>query len=336
MTTPNTAGNLFDDNSGLVATPEGGFIPIGLMNAEEESKLKQLSQLELYWARFRKHRLALVGAGALVALVVMAILADVITPGVGPYTIPFFQLNVPLFGLAHPPAVDNFPWRLFGTTSNLNYSVLSQITHGARLSLFISFVGAILSSVIGTSIGAVSGYFGGWVDNLVMRITDIFLTIPLLPLLITVSAIYSGGGVLTIILILGLLTWPGTARLVRAQYLSIRETEYVEAAKATGVNDVRIMFRHILPNVLSPVIVVTTLSIASFVSLEATLDFLGLGVRYPDITWGLILNGAQGDLLVGDWWWAFFPGMFLVITVLAVNFIGDGLRDALDVRTRIE
>jgi peptide/nickel transport system permease protein len=336
MAINDASGNLYDANAGLSYNSDGGFVPVSFFDIEEESKLKPLGQLELYWRRFRTHRLALIGAGVLLVLVLMAVFAPLITPGVGPYTIPFLQLNIPLFGTAHPPTVDNFPWRLFGTTDGLNHSILAQVTYGARLSLFISFLGALLSAVIGTIIGAVSGYFGGWIDNLVMRITDVFLTIPLLPLLITASAIYASGGVTTIILILGLLTWPGTARLVRAQYLTMRETEFVEAAKATGVGDGRIMFRHILPNVLSPVIVTTTLSIAAFVSLEATLDFLGLGIRYPDITWGLILNDAQNDLIAGIWWWAVFPGLFLVITVLAVNFIGDGLRDALDVRSRVE
>lgn len=315
---------------------EGSYTPIVVTDAEEESKLKTLSQFELYWRRFRTHRLALVGLVTIGLLILMAVFAPLITPGVGAYTIPSLQLNIPLGGVAHPPTTDNFPWRLLGTTSQLNYSILAQITYGARISLFISFTGAIMSSAIGTAVGAISGYFGGWVDNLVMRITDIFLTIPLLPLLVAVSAIYSQGNVMTIIFIFGFLTWPGTARLVRSSYLSMREAEFIESARAVGVNDWRIMFRHILPNVLSPVIVVTTLSVAAFVGLEATLDFLGLGVSYPTATWGNILTDAQGDLLVGDWWWAFFPGLFLVLTVLAVNFVGDGLRDALDVRTRID
>ncbi len=343
MASQDAPGSIFDNGAGLSIGPEGGYTPVVTVELEQESNLKQLSQLELYWFRFRQHRLALIGFFTILGLVLMAAAAPLITPGIGPYTIPFLPpVNVPLGGLAHPPTLDNFPWRLFGTTSQLNYSILAQVTYGARISLLVSFTGAILSTIIGTFVGAVSGYFGGWVDNLIMRITDVFLTIPLLPLLIAVSALYSSAGsspsgnVTLIILILGLLTWPGTARLVRSGYLSVREAEFTEAAKAVGVNDFRIIFRHILPNVLSPVIVTATLQIAAFVSLESTLDFLGLGVRYPTPTWGNILADAQNDFLVGDWWWALFPGLFLVITVLAVNFIGDGLRDALDVRTRLE
>jgi peptide/nickel transport system permease protein len=337
MASQNLPGGIFDDNVGLVPNSEGGYIPIVITDVEQESRLKSIGQLQLYWIRFRKHRLALVGGFTIVALILMAICAPLITPGVGPTTIPFLQLNVPLFGPSHPPSLDNFPWRLFGTTTQLNYSILAQITYGARLSLTISFVAALLTSFIGTVMGAISGFFGGWIDILIMRVTDVFLSIPLLPLLIAISAIYHGGGWQSLIIILSALSWPGLARLVRSIFLSLREAEFAEAARAVGVNRWRIIFRHLLPNALSPVVVSMTLLTATFVTLEATLDFLGLGVQFPPtITWGNILSFAQDDLLAGDWWWAFFPGLFLVITVLSVNFIGDGLRDALDVRTRIE
>ncbi|SRR5579883_1596470 len=332
-----SGGDIFGGGEGMIPSAVGGYEPIVITDADVESNLKSLSQFEIYWRRFRRHRLALIGAGTLLLLVLMAIFAPLITPGVGPTTVPAFELGVPLGGAAHPPTLDNFPWRIFGTTNMLNYSILAQITYGARVSLLVSFLSAVFTTIIGTVIGSVSGYFGGWVDNLMMRITDVFLSIPLLPLLITIAAIYAGSGsVESIIVILSIFSWAGISRLVRSLILSLREVEFVEAAKAVGVRDWRIIFRHILPNVLSPVIVTLTLFIATFVSLEATLDFLGLGIKYPTISWGNMLTNAQNDLLVGDWWWAFFPGLFLVITVLAVNFIGDGLRDALDVRTRID
>lgn len=314
----------------------GSFRPTVILEQEEAANFQQLTQLELFWRRFRAHKLALLGVVTVLLLILMAICAPLITPGIGPTTIPAL-IGIPLGGPAHAPTFDNFPWRILGTTNFLNYSILAQITYGARVSLTIGFVAAFLSSVIGTIVGSISGYFGGWVDNLIMRITDIFLSIPSLPLLIAVSAIYAQGNMIIIIAIFTLLSWTLAARQVRASFLSLREQEFTEAAKAAGVNDWRIMFRHLLPNALSPVIVITTLNVAGFIVGESTLDFLGLGVNFPPTaTWGNILAYAQNDILNGDWWWATFPGLFLVITVLAVNFIGDGLRDALDVRTRIE
>jgi peptide/nickel transport system permease protein len=319
-----------------ITTAGGDFTPSEVIQEEEISNLKQLTQFEFFWIRFRSHRLAMVGLVVLVLLILMAIFAPFITPGVRPDSIPAYDLNVDLGGPSHPPTFDNFPWRLFGTTNGLNYSILAQITYGARISLFIAFTGAILSSLIGTFLGALSGYFGGAVDMTIMRITDVFLSIPLLPLLITLSAFFIHGSILMIILVFALLTWPSPCRFVQAKFLVLREMEFTQAAKAMGVGNFRIIFRHLLPNALSPVIVLTTLNVAGFVTLEATLDFLGLGVQFPPTaTWGNILSAAQGDMLVGDWWWPVFPGLFLVMTVMAVSFIGDGLQDALNVRTRL-
>ncbi len=325
--------------SNLSGMPEsGGFVPVVVMDQEQESTLRQLSQLELYWKRFRSHRLALLGFFVIIALILMAIFAPLLTGGVTPYAIH------PLLGAqGNPPTFDNFPWRIMGTTGELNGSVWSQIAYGARISLFIGFAGALTASVIGTVLGAVSGYFGGWIDMLLMRITDIFLAIPFLPLLIAISAIYSSGNnnPVLVVAIFGFLGWTGIARLVRASYLTFREQEFTESARAAGVNDWRIIFRHILPNALTPVIVAATLAVAGYIVGEATLDFLGVGIQFQMgnptsfATWGNILAQSQGDIIIGDWWWPLFPGLFLVITVLAANFIGDGLRDALDVRTRI-
>lgn len=329
-----------DKAGGEFVTTGGEFTPIVLTDIEQESTLKTLSQLELYWKRFRTHRLALFGIGLLSAIVLMAICAPLITPGVTPFT---FNLDLG-FGL-HGPTFDHFPAGLFGYTGpdDLSRSVLSEVTYGSRISLLIGVVTALLISIVGTIFGAVSGYFGKWVDNLMMRITDIFLTIPFLPLVIAVSAIYSqgNGNVIVIVAIFTVTGWPGISRLVRAIFLSLREMEYAEAARAVGVSDWRIIFRHLLPNSLTPVIVSTTLLIGGIIIGESTLDFLGVGINsLTTTTWGNALANAQGDLIYGSntgaWWWAFFPGFFIVLTVLAINFIGDGLRDALDVRTRLE
>jgi len=314
----------------------GEYQPTVIMENESESNLKSLSQLEIYWRRFRTHKLAVGGIVVFGLLVLMAIFAPLFTPGITP-----INLNIQ-FGFGnHGPTLENFPWRIFGLTSpdDGDRSVLAEVTYGARISLFIGIVSAVLTTLIGTIVGAISGYFLGWVDTLIMRVTDIFLTIPYLPLVIAITAIYASNqsNIWLLISIFTLTSWAGIARLVRSSFLSLREMEFNEAARAVGVNDWRIIFRHLLPNAISPIIVVTTLNVANFIVAEATLDFLGLGIRFPpDASWGNVLSDAQGDLLTGNWWWPLFPGIFLVLTVLSINFIGDGLRDALDVRSRVD
>jgi peptide/nickel transport system permease protein len=193
-----------------------------------------------------------------------------------------------------------------------------------------------MTSVLGIVLGATAGYFGGWTDAIIMRITDVFLTIPQLPLLLMLSLYLSKGSWVYVVLIFGITTWPIIARLIRAYYLTYRDQEFTQAARAIGVSDVRIIFRHILPNALSPVIVSATLLVAGFIVAEAAIDYLGVGIRPPTVSWGLSLSNAQDYFGVGNWWWAFFPGLFILLTVLSINFLGDGLRDALDVRARGE
>jgi peptide/nickel transport system permease protein len=297
--------------------------------AEEDEyavAVEQLTQFEMIWRRFRHHRLALVALVVFVLLILMAIIAPLITR-MGPT-----DFN-PAVGDV-PPSFANFPNLIMGTDT-LGHSIWSDVAYGARVSLTIGVVAALGASLIGTIVGAVSGYYGGWVDMVLMRLTDVVLSIPFLPLLITLSAFFIHGNVWFIIVIFVVLTWPQPARLVRSYYLTFREQEFTEAAKAAGIPDARIIFRHILPNALSPIIVITTLNVASFIVLEATVDFLGLGVTFPPTaTWGNILDNAQNELLAGNWWWATFPGLFLLLTVLTINFVGDGLRDALDVRMK--
>ncbi len=316
---------------------EGGtFTPIAIFEDDQVSNLKYLSQLELYWRRFRKNRLALVGAVMMTLLVLMAITAPIIVPHGVKADTPFLDLP---FG-QNGPSLQDFPIRIFGNADgiSLNYSVFAMVVYGAQLSMIIGVASALLASFVGTVLGAISGYFGGWVDNVIMRITDVFLTLPFLPLVIAISSIYSGGSgnVLLIIAVLAFTGWAGLCRLVRAQFLTLRESEYAQAATAVGVNRWRIIFRHLLPNTFAPIIVATTLNVALFIVLEATLDFLRVGVQFPPTaTWGNILSHAQNSIVNGNWWWTFFPGAFIVITVLAINFVGDGLRDALDVRDRV-
>jgi peptide/nickel transport system permease protein len=235
--------------------------------------------------------------------------------------------------LTYPGAKD---WEYLLGTDVQGHALLMWIVWGARVSLAVGLFSALLTSVIGVVLGGTAGYFGGWTDSIVMRMTDVFLTIPFLPLLILLSYYLSQGSWWLIVMIFGLTGWPGTARLVRSYYLSFRQQEFTQAARAVGVSDVRIIFRHILPNALSPVIVSTTLAVAVYIVFEAAIDFLGVGIKPPTVSWGLSLANAQDYFSEGNWWWALFPGLFILITVLAINFLGDGLRDALDVRSRGE
>jgi peptide/nickel transport system permease protein len=210
--------------------------------------------------------------------------------------------------------------------------------YGARFSLLIAFTAAIISSVVGVIVGAISGFFGGWVDSVLMRVVDVFLALPFLPVLLVAAALLGGGhtSVLLVTLILAFFGWAFIARLQRASFLTLRTAEFTEAARSVGVSNARIMFRHMLPNAIRPILVATTLLVAGNIITEAAIDFLGIGLQYPDTSWGSVLSFAEADPagIRGAWWVTVFPGLFLVATVVAVNFLGDGLSDALDVRAK--
>jgi peptide/nickel transport system permease protein len=207
--------------------------------------------------------------------------------------------------------------------------------YGARISLIVAFFAVLMEVCIGTVLGAVAGYYGGIADYAVMRLTDVFLSIPLLPLLLVLTAIVSATsskaalGFGLIVVIIGGLSWMQVARLVRASFLSLREKEFAEAARALGNGDMRIIFRHLLPNAVAPIIVSATLDIAGVIVLESTLSFLGFGIQPPTASWGNMLANAQSNMAIAPWV-AIFPGVCILVTVLAVNYLGDGLRDALD------
>ncbi len=291
---------------------------------ETEVPIEQLGQWHLVWIRFRRHKVALVGSAVFLCIVVMAI--------IGPYISPETYYGYNYLAINMPP---QWSWHyLFGSDA-FGHSVMMYILIGARASLTIGICAALFSSILGIIMGSVAGYYGHWIDSVVMRLTDVFLTIPFLPLLILLSYYLSGGNVYFIIFIFAVTGWPAAARLIRSYYLTFREQEFAHAARAVGVSDARVIFRHLLPNALSPIIVTFTLNVAAFITLEAAIDFLGVGLKPPSISWGTALANAQNYLILGNWWWALFPGIFLVITVLSVNFIGDGLRDALDVRAKV-
>jgi len=291
-----------------------------------EVQLQSLNQWQLAWRKFRKHRLAIVGLAILVVLIVAAIFGPILSPFV------FNEIPKPDKAVyaGRPPSLAH----PFGETGGLQRDVLQLVVNGARTSLIIGFSSMAIGVLIGTIVGALAGYLGGFIDNVLMRIVDVMLSLPLLFVILVASQFFGNGNVLLIIIIFGVFSWMGIARLVRSLFLSIREREFVEAAKAVGVRDRRIIFRHILPNAISPIVVSASLIVAGNIIGEAFVSFLGFGVNpiYP--TWGNVLSNALTFIPVGNWWWPLFPGLAIIMTVLAVNFIGDGLRDALDPRSR--
>lgn len=279
------------------------------------------SQWKIASRHFKKSKLALFGLGLLVLLYLVALLA----PLIAPYD-PIAQENV-LQTSYLKPGGDHW----LGT-DRFGRDILSRILYGARISLAIGFVATAISVTLGTLLGAVAGYFGGKIDALIMRFTDMVLAFPRLILLIMIVALFSPS-IAVMITVLGLTQWPNTTRIVRGDVLSLREREFIQAAHALGMGSGRIIMRHLIPNVLAPVIVTATLGIGNTIVLEAGLSFLGLGVQPPTPSWGNMVADGR-DNLIGAWWVATFPGLTIVTTVLAFNLVGDGLRDALDPRLR--
>jgi peptide/nickel transport system permease protein len=305
---------------------------------ESGVELKARSQWQYARIRFFRHKLAVASLIVLILFGIVAIFAKQLAP----YGYDEINLETvdPETGLALSPRLDD--WHIFGT-DQLGRDYLSRIIYGIRTSLWVAIFVALLSTAIGTAVGAVSGYYGGRVDNLLMRFTDLILTLPGLAVLLT-AAVYFGSndsevtvGPLTftipqpmkIGLILAFLFWVGLARIVRGLFLSLREKEFVEAAKAAGASDMRIIVRHILPNCVGPIVVFTTLITAAAILTEAALSFIGYGIQPPNAALGkLIVDGQSEGFTL--WWLVVFPGLVITIIALAINFVGDGLRDALD------
>jgi peptide/nickel transport system permease protein len=280
------------------------------------------------WRRFRRHRLAMVGAVVLLAMVAGVVVGPLL------YRVPIdeidFRSKLQGPSVAHPLGTDD-----------LGQDLLARMLYGGRISLAVGVVAMLIAITVGTAVGAVAGQLGGAADNALMRVTDLFLSLPQLPIFLLVVYLFRDaikkvfgaelGVFLLIVAVIGGLRWMPVARLVRAQFLSLREKEFVEAARSLGVPPLRQVVRHILPNALGPVIVAGSLDVAAAIILESTLSFLGLGFP-PDIpTWGRILFDAKDNLDFAPHW-ALFPGTAIFLAVLSINFIGDGLRDTLDPR----
>ena len=276
------------------------------------------SQWGLAFERFRAHRPALVGMFVLATLAVVCAAAPIISP--------YDPDKTALLSLYEGPTLQH----PFGT-DDLGRDLATRILYGGRVSLTIGLLAVSVALTVGTLVGVVAGYYGGFLDNLLMRIVDALYSFPRLFLLILFSVLAKGMTVGVVILVLGLLSWLTTSRLVRATFLSLKQREFVEAARAVGARDGRIIFRHILPNSLAPIIVAGTLGVGGAIIAESTLSFLGLGIQPPTASWGNMLNHATTDMGKAPWL-AFFPGFFIFLAVMSINFIGDGLRDALDPR----
>jgi peptide/nickel transport system permease protein len=314
-----------EQQAGLAAAPEV-IDPDPTAAVDYEIGLKSLNQWQLAWRKFRKHKLALVGLGMIAVLIAVAV--------IGPVLLPFSFTAIPkpdeIVSAGRGPAIG----RPMGETGGLQRDVFTLVVNGSRTSLMIGFTSMAIGVFLGTIVGAIAGFAGGIVDNLLMRLVDVMLSLPTLFVILVASKFLGNGTVVTVIVIFGLFSWMGVSRLVRSLFLSIREREFVEAAVAVGVRDRRIIFRHILPNAFSPIVVVASLLVAGNIIAEAFVSFLGFGVDPTSPTWGNILSGGLQFITQGNWWWPLFPGLAIIVTVLAVNFVGDGLRDAFDPRSR--
>src|SRR5581483_119415 len=293
------------------------------------------SPWQLFWRRFRSDRVAMVSAAFIVLVILMAVLAPVL---------------VSLIGLTGPNQPNQNALDAFGQPTGpsavhpfgvdeLGRDVLARVIYGAQVSLEIAFIATGIAVLIGVAIGTIAGYFRGWVDSLLSRIMDIVLAFPILLLAIGLASACSLGkgclgglvtpGRVTLIVVIALSSWPYIGRIVRGQVLSIREKEYIEAARSLGASNTRIMAREILPNLVAPIIVYTSLILPTNILYEAALSFLGVGIQPPTASWGQMIADASGTFDTA-WWYMVFPGVALVLTVLAFNLVGDGLQDALN------
>jgi peptide/nickel transport system permease protein len=273
----------------------------------------------MFWRYFLKNRLGIFGAACIFMVFLVAFLAPVLSP--------YDSEAISVAEKLAPPS-----WQHWLGTDHLGRDVFSRMLYGARISLLVGFVAVGLSLVIGVFVGAVAGYYGKWIDTVLMRFVDVMMCFPSFFLILTVIALL-GPNIINVMLVIGITSWMGTSRLVRAEFLTLRERDFVKAARALGARDSRIIFYHILPNALAPVFVIATLDVATAILVEAGLSFLGFGVQPPAPSWGNILTAGR-EYIFDAWWLTLFPGLAILITVLSFNLFGEGLRDALDPRLR--
>jgi peptide/nickel transport system permease protein len=272
-----------------------------------------------FWARLKRNRMAMTGLGLVLGLFVVSIFA--------PWLAPYDPNHIDLKQVLMAPSQAH----LLGTDT-LGRDVFSRIIYGSRVSLKVGFVAVGLATLIGLLVGALAVYYGGWVDSALMRLVDLMLCFPAFFLILAVIAVLEPS-IWNIMAVIGLTSWMGVARLVRAEFLSLREREFVTAARALGAGDVRLILRHMLPNALAPVMVSATLGVAGAILTESALSFLGLGVQPPTPSWGNILTAGKDNIEIA-WWLSVFPGLAILVTVMSYNLLGEGIREAIDPRLK--
>jgi peptide/nickel transport system permease protein len=295
---------------------------LGTLEITQVLERKRRSQLQITYDRFVRNRAAVVGFIVLCVIILLAVFAPIITQQTASYdpanTIPNNPHLLAGPSWAHPLGTDE-----------LGRDLLARMLFGARVSLLVGFSAMLVAIIIGVTLGCVAGFYGGALDNVLMRVVDAVLAVPYLLLLFVLSDVFSDGSILTVILIIGALAWPGTARIVRGQFLAMKNQEFLMATRTLGANDIRLMLRHILPNSAGPIIVNATILVGVSIVNESVLSFFGFGIAPPQSSWGVLLGESQ-SFFNSDPWMLYLPGFAILITVLCFNLIGDGLRDALD------
>jgi len=281
--------------------------------------MSKIGQSHIVWRKFRRNKASLLGISIVMGISILVIFAPWISP-YDPHTIRISEKEL-------PPSIEHW----LGT-DHMGRDVFSYILWGGRTSLSVGFGAVLIELVIALIIGGLAGYYGGFIDDILMRITDIILTIPAIILLIVAVSMFEVRSSMVIMVIMAVISWPWLARTIRSEFLSLKESLFVEAARSLGASDFRIIFKHILPNAISPLIVFATLDLAWFILYQATITFLGLGDPTV-ISWGTLINRGRPYLQTA-WWITTFPGITIFITVLGLNLLGDGLRDAFDIKTR--
>ncbi len=310
-----------ESDSALIAETSGSVLPsFDNRRGDPDTDLAHVAAVRknaTVWSRFKRHRLAMIGLTILIVLAAVSVFA-------------------PLLTKYSPTAIDLSAYRLGPSrehwlgTDTAGRDVYTRLLYAGRVSLAVGIVAVAIYTVIGAVLGVLAGYYGGWVDATIMRLCDVVLSFPTLIIIITLASVL-GPSIYNLMLAIGLLGWPPIARLLRGQLLSLRATEYVVAARAVGCSDKRLIFRHLLPNAMAPVLVAATFGIAYAILIEAGLSFLGLGVQPPTPSWGNMLTDAQSLTVLESMPWLWLPpGLMIALSVLSINFIGDGLRDALD------
>lgn len=281
------------------------------------SKAKILTPSKIAWNKFKKNKLAVFGGIVLIILVILAIVAPIISP--------FGRDTVDLLNIEAAPGGNH----ILGT-DELGRDIFTRLIYGGQVSLSVGIIATLIKLAIGITLGAIAGYVGGLTDKIIMRFVDIIMCFPFMVIAITIASIL-GPSIWNVMIIIGVLGWTGIARIVRAEILSLKEREFIEAAKALGLDSKDIILKHIIHNIYAPIIVYGTLGIAQGILSEASLSFLGMGVKQPQPSWGNMLTAAQNmRVLQSEWWMWIPPGLLVFLTIISINFLGDGLRDALD------